>query len=42
MADLSLQFGGDLAVGPTGDLLLTDGAGADAAARIAQVADKPW
>ncbi|MCB5944113.1 hypothetical protein [Acidocella sp. KAb 2-4] len=26
MADLALQFGGDLAVGPTGDLLLSDGA----------------
>jgi hypothetical protein len=26
MADLSLQFGGDLSVGQTGDLLLTDGA----------------
>ena len=26
MADLALQFGGDLSVGPTGDLLLTDGA----------------
>lgn len=26
MADLALQFGGDLAVGPTGDLLLGDGA----------------
>lgn len=25
MADLALQFGGDLAVGPTGDLLLADG-----------------
>jgi phage baseplate assembly protein W len=25
MADLSLQFGGDLAVGQTGDLLLADG-----------------
>ena len=25
MADLALQFGGDLSVGPTGDLLLTDG-----------------
>jgi len=26
MPDLVLQFGGDLAVGPTGDLLLADGA----------------
>lgn len=26
MADLSLQFGGDLGVGPTGDLLLSDNA----------------
>jgi phage baseplate assembly protein W len=26
MADLALQFGGDLAVGPTGDLALADGA----------------
>lgn len=25
MADLALQFGGDLAVGPTGDLVLADG-----------------
>lgn len=25
MADLALQFGGDLVVGPTGDLLLSDG-----------------
>jgi phage baseplate assembly protein W len=25
MADLALQFGGDLAIGPTGDLLLSDG-----------------
>ncbi len=26
MPDLALQFGGDLTVGPTGDLLLADGA----------------
>jgi phage baseplate assembly protein W len=26
MADLALQYGGDLAVGPTGDLALADGA----------------
>ena len=26
MADLAVQFGGDLAVGPTGDLVLADGA----------------
>jgi phage baseplate assembly protein W len=25
MADLALQFGGDLSIGPTGDLLLADG-----------------
>ncbi len=25
MADLTLQFGGDLAVGPTGDLMTSDG-----------------
>jgi hypothetical protein len=27
MADLALQFGGDLAVGPTGDLTVSDGVG---------------